>query len=134
MYHRNDGKDENSIIQNRFTAYLVSAITRRKADYLRVNQRKKTAEIPTDPDTLVLPENSDATSPEIVLSTLENAALLKVLSGISERDRFIFFAHALYRYSFDEIALKFGLGYQGVAAAYYRTCKKIRNATGGIEK
>lgn len=61
---------------------------------------------------------------------MENAALSDVLGSVSERDRYIFFSRALYQRNFDELALELGLGYQGVAAAYHRVCKKVRNATG----
>ena len=33
MYIRNDGKGESNITQNGFTAYLLSAVAHRKADY-----------------------------------------------------------------------------------------------------
>ena len=52
MYIRNEGKGENNVTQNRFTAYLLSAITRRKTDYLRAKQRQQTREVLTDPDDL----------------------------------------------------------------------------------
>lgn len=32
--------------------------------------------------------------------------------------------------SFHELALELDLGYQGVAAAYHRVCKKVKEATG----
>lgn len=130
MYQRNDGKGEDNIIRNRFTAYLVSALVRRKSDFLRARQRRSNTELPTDPDDLVAPENADIDDPETLLCVIENAALSDVLNRISERDRYIFFSHALYQRSFDELASELNLGYQGVAAAYHRVCKKVRNATG----
>lgn len=130
MYPRNDGKGEDNIIQNRFTAYLVSALTRRKSDFLRTRHRRSNTELPTDPDDLVAPKNADIDNPETLLCVIENAALSDVLNRISERDRYIFFSHALYHRGFDELAIELNLGYQGVAAAYHRVCKKVRNATG----
>ena len=35
MYIRNDGKGESNITQNGFTAYLLSAVAHRKADYAK---------------------------------------------------------------------------------------------------
>lgn len=130
MYQRNDGKGDDNIIQNRFTAYLVSALVRRKSDFLRARRRRNNTEIPTDPDNLATSKNADNDDPEMLLCIMENAALSDVLSSISERDRYIFFSRALYQRSFDELALELGLGYQGVATAYHRVCKKVRNATG----
>ena len=64
------------------------------------------------------------------LKSIENAALEEVLNRISERDRYIFFSRALHGRSFHELALELDLGYQGVAAAYHRVCKKVKEATG----
>lgn len=41
MYIRNDGKGESNITQNGFTAYLLSAVAHRKADYLHAKQRRQ---------------------------------------------------------------------------------------------
>ena len=43
MYIRNDGKGESNITQNGFTAYLLSAVAHRKADYYRVCKKVKEA-------------------------------------------------------------------------------------------
>ena len=43
---------------------------------------------------------------------------------------YIFFSRALHGRSFHELALELDLGYQGVAAAYHRVCKKVKEATG----
>ena len=50
MYIRNDGKGESNITQNGFTAYLLSAVAHRKADYLHAKQRRQAREVLTDPD------------------------------------------------------------------------------------
>ena len=130
MYIRNDGKGESNITQNRFTAYLLSAITRRKTDYLRAKQRRQTREVLTDPDDLSTEEGPGISDPADLLCCIENAALEEVLNRISERDRYIFFSRALHGRSFHELALELDLGYQGVAAAYHRVCKKVKEATG----
>ena len=44
MYIRNDGKGESNITQNGFTAYLLSAVAHRKADYLHAKQRRQARE------------------------------------------------------------------------------------------
>ena len=36
MYTKNNGSGENNVIQNRFTAYLLTAIHRKKATYLSI--------------------------------------------------------------------------------------------------
>lgn len=124
MYYRNDGKGESNITQNGFTAYLLSAVAHRKADYLHAKQRRQEREVLTDPDDLSTEEAPGISDPTDLLCCIENAALEEALSRISERDRYIFFSRALHGRSFHELALELDLGYQGVAAAYHRVCKK----------
>lgn len=130
MYIKNNGKGENNATQNRFTAYLLSAIVHRKTDYLHAKQRQQMREILTDPDDLSTEECPDISNPSDLLCCIENAALEEVLNHISERDRYIFFSRALHGRSFHELALELDLGYQGVVAAYHRVCKKVKEATG----
>ena len=130
MYIRNDGKGESNITQNGFTAYLLSAVAHRKADYLHAKQRRQAREVLTDPDDLSTEESPGISDPTDLLCCIENAALEEVLNRISERDRYIFFSRALHGRSFHELALELDLGYQGVAAAYHRVCKKVKEATG----
>ena len=53
MYTKNNGSGENNVIQNRFTAYLLTAIHRKKAAYLGACSRRREMELPTDPDDIV---------------------------------------------------------------------------------
>ena len=39
VWHRNEGQDENDVLQNKFTAYLLSAVKRRKALYIDTAMR-----------------------------------------------------------------------------------------------
>lgn len=48
MLFRNDGKGESNIIQNQFTAYLVSALRRKKRDVLQVWMRVSENEFSVD--------------------------------------------------------------------------------------
>lgn len=98
--------------------------------YLHAKQRRQAREVPTDPDDLSTEEAPGISDPTDLLCCIENAALEEVLNRISERDRYIFFSRALHGRSFHELALELDLGYQGVAAAYHRVCKKVKDATG----
>lgn len=53
MYTKNNGSGENNVIQNRFTAYLLTAIHRKKATYLGACSKRREMELPTDPDDIV---------------------------------------------------------------------------------
>ena len=114
MYMRNDGKGESNITQNGFTAYLLSAVARRKADYLHAKQRRQAREVLTDPDDLSTEESPGISDPTDLLCCIENAALEEALNRISERDRYIFFSRALHGRSFHELALELDLGYRAV--------------------
>ena len=87
MYIRNDGKGESNITQNGFTAYLLSAVAHRKADYLHAKQRRQAREVLTDPDDLSTEEAPGISDPTDLLCCIENAALEEALNRISERDR-----------------------------------------------
>ena len=79
MYIRNDGKGESNITQNGFTAYLLSAVAHRKADYLHAKQRRQAREVLTDPDDLSTEEAPGISDPTDLLCCIENAALEEVL-------------------------------------------------------
>ena len=126
MYTKNNGSGENNVIQNRFTAYLLTAIHRKKATYLGACSKRREMELPTDLDAMV---NSagDAPSP---FPLFENDALEEALQKLSQRDRYIFLAHALYQRDFGDLAAELGLTYQGAATAYHRARKKIKDPFG----
>lgn len=65
-----------------------------------------------------------ASSPESL--ALDSIALAQALEQLSERDRRIFLAQAMGNHSFEELAAELGLGYKGVAAAYYRAIQKLK--------
>ena len=74
MYIRNDGKGESNITQNGFTAYLLSAVAHRKADYLHAKQRRQAREVLTDPDDLSSEEVPGISDPTDVRCCIGNAA------------------------------------------------------------
>ena len=129
MYIRNDGKGESNITQNGFTAYLLSAVAHRKADYLHAKQRRQAREVLTDPDDLSTEEAPGISDPTDLLCCIENAALEEVLNRISERDRYIFFSRALHGRSFHELALELDLEYCGGQ----RLCLHRQGAGAGLQ-
>lgn len=132
MYIRNNGKGESNITQNRFTAYLLTAISRKKADYLRNRAQRERIELPADIDHTAFDKRSlEMELSELWPSGCENEVLNTTLMSLVERDRYIFIAHALYQRDFEELSAELDLGYQGVAAVYYRVRKKIRKALEG---
>ena len=128
MWHKNNGKSETEIIQNRFTAYLATAVQRRRNDYIQQMDRRQQIESLTE-DFLFMPECSieqDMFLGLPILMQLEDSALLQALKELSERERYIFLARVLDGKSFETLAEETELGYKGVTAVYYRTAQKIR--------
>ena len=128
VWQRNEGHEEDDVLQNRFTAYLLSAVQRRKAQYI---------------DTLMKVQQTSTLIEETVMDTefdlegeasqgiplymrLQNEKLFLSLSRLTERERYVFFTRALDERCLDELAAELGLSYKGVAAIYYRTIQKIR--------
>lgn len=133
MRFRNDGKDEASMVQNRFTKYLVVAVHRKKSAVLQARRKIRDAESSTN-DWDALPEiaiEEDDTQQVSSPLDLENAALSRALAQLKERERYIFFAHILDEKGFSDLAAELGMGYKGVAAAYYRTIEKIKKEMRG---
>lgn len=133
MYTKNNGSGENNLIQNRFTAYLLTAIRRKKATYLGACSKRREMELPTAPDDIVsvldamVNSTGDTPSP---LPLLENDVLEEALQKLCQRDRYIFLVHALYQRDFGDLASELGLTYQGVATAYHRARKRIKDILG----
>ena len=128
MWQKNNGKSETEILQNQFTAYLATAVQRRRNDYLQQMDRRQQIESLTE-DFMFMPECSieqDMLLGLPVLMQLEDSALLHALRELSERERYIFLARAVDGKSFETLAEETGMGYKGVAAVYYRTVQKIK--------
>lgn len=132
MWQKNNGKSETEIIQNQFTAYLATAVQRRRNDYIQQMNRRQQTETLTDGFPF-MPECSieqDMLLGLPVLMQIEDSALFRALKELSERERYIFLERTLEGKSFEMLAQETGLGYKGVSAVYYRTVQKIKRKTG----
>lgn len=133
VWHRNNGHDNDEIIQNKFTAYLLSAVKRRRAKYIDDALRNQNlAELiertVADEDNLFDVERVLDTP---VYIRLQDEMLYQAIFELSERERYVFFNRVLEEKSLDELAADLGLSYKGVAAVYYRTVEKIRKKMRG---
>ena len=128
MWQKNNGKSETEIVQNRFTAYLATAVKRHRNDYLQQQDRHQQIESLTEdyPFLLEYSIEQDMLLGLPVLMQLEDSALLCALKELSERERYIFLARALDGKGFEVLAEETGMGYKGVSAVYYRTVQKIK--------
>ena len=123
MWQRNNGQAEDDL-QFRFTAYLVSAVKRRRKDYLIQLYKRSSIESTVEVVLDRLP----------LMDVIENGALLEALQKLNERERQIFLARTLEEEDFETLGAKFGLSYKGAAALYYRTIQKIRKSIEGGDK
>lgn len=127
MRQRNNGQDENEILQNQFTAYLATAVIRRRKDYLEKISRHN-VEYLTDS---VLPEFEYTLEQEVFSDLplemqLEDRALIKALKELNPKERHVFLGRVLDGKDFESMAEELGLGYKGIAAVYYRAIHKIK--------
>lgn len=132
MLFRNDGKGESNAVQNRFTAYVVLAVQRKKSAVLR--HRREIAEfefsVDFDDDLVWMKEQEDSGFTELMMR-FEIAAFEQALNRLSERDRYILVARLLHMRDFSELAQELGISYKGVTAVYYRAIQKIRKELRG---
>lgn len=84
MWQKNNGKSESEIVQNLFTAYLTTAVRRRRNDYIQQAARLQQKEDVTDS----LPYNQEQGTEEDMFRglplpmQLEDSALIERRQGI----------------------------------------------------
>ena len=133
VWHRNEGQDNDDILQNKFTAYLLSAVKRRRALYIdnALRNQKLTEMIEATVTDDAFEFNSEFSLDAPLYMRIQNEKLYQALFELSERERYVFFNRVLEEKSLDELAEELGLSYKGAAAVYYRTVERIRNKMRG---
>ena len=132
-WQRNEGREQDEVLQNKFTAYLLSAVQRRKALYIdtlvKAQQISHLIEETAMDSTFKLEQEALQGIP--LYMRIQNEKLFWSLSHLKERERYVFFNRALDERSLDELAAELGLSYKGVAAIYYRAIQKIKKKMKG---
>jgi len=135
MYKRNEGIDESSIIQNKFTSYLVLAVRGRKNDYLESKIKIQQCERSLDEmsknniEAFIIEPDMSLELP--LLEQIENVKLHKALKKAKIKDLYILFAKVLEDRSFVEIGAELGIKPNTAAVIYYRFIKRLQNELGG---
>ena len=133
VWQRNEGHEQDEILQNKFTAYLLAAVQRRKAQY--IDNLMKAQQITTLIEETSMDNTFDLEQEALqgipLYMRLQNEKLFWSLSTLTERERYVFFNRALDERSLDELAAELGLSYKGVAAIYYRAIQKIKKKMKG---
>ena len=133
MWERNDGTNESNILQNQFTAYLITAIRRKKIQYIRLKKQMRQNEISLEiqENFMSLSDESDMVDNLPFFEQFENVNLQQFLKKAKKRDLYIFLAKALEGRSFVEIATELGIGYNTVASVYYRMIDRLKKELRG---
>lgn len=133
VFQRNEGYEQDEILLNRFTAYLLSGVQRRKAQY--IDSKVKEQQISVLIEERAVDKTFDLEQETLqgipLYMRLQNEKLYASLGQLSERERYVFFNRALDERSLDELASELGLSYKGVAAIYYRAIQKIKKKMKG---
>ncbi len=128
MFKKNNGSNEQDILQNQFTSYLSFAVSNARIDFIRAKIARLKREQTTDQYELLF--TGETFELEIFM---ENEVLSQAIKDIREKERYVFLARVLEEKKFKEIAEELGMGEKGVAAIYYRTVKKLRGILEGGE-
>lgn len=132
MGHKNNGQGEDNVLQNQFTAYLLTALRRKKRDYVNKQTQITGHELSTDFQTAQFPDDTvDSIDRDIMA---EDLALMQTLAGLTAQERYILFEHILNGRGYDALTKPLGLRYSGVSAAYHRVIRKLQKELGGEEK
>lgn len=128
MQFKNAGNTEDQALQNRFTAYVLVAIRRKREEYSAKRARTAVAEQTMDADLLLTLRSAGEVcrleqymEKQFILDALAHA-----MYQLSEKERSIVMEHLLLAWTFSEIAAAHGMQYKAVAAVYYRAIQKIR--------
>ena len=136
MWQRNDGKGEVNLLQNQFTNYLVTAVKRKKSDYLRGKEHLRRQELALELQDfdLIFQFDADIEGGLSLVEQIESPALLQALTDAKERERYIFLGRVLDERSFGQLSSELGITYKATTHAYYRFVEKLRKQLGGEDK
>lgn len=136
MWKRNNGKGETNVLQNRFTRYLVTAVKRQKVSYVRSRRQLSGIERPLEmqENQLLFQTEPDMLENLPLSQKLENQKLQSAIKEMKEKERYIFLERVLSDKNFSELSAELGIGYKGVATAYYRAVQKIKEYMKETEK
>jgi RNA polymerase sigma factor, sigma-70 family len=120
----NNEFDGDHAVQNRFTAYLQTAVKHCKSRYLikKYNMIKQEYLYGDDTELIDSIEDHSIVNPY----QIENDELIQALSVLTPREQQIVLRRAILEESFLDIADYVGMKYVTVKAIYYRALKKLR--------
>ena len=133
IWKKYEDQTRDEVLQNRFTAYLTSAVSRRRAEYIdKLIQLQNQLNFNS---ANIVDKNFDVEE-EVLKSfplhlQIQNEDLFLSIAELSEQERYILFNRALGELSLNEMATELGMNYKTVAAVYYRTIQKLKKRMQG---
>lgn len=139
VWKKYEDQTRDEVLQNRFTAYLTSAVNRQRAAYIDKQIRLQNIINTINIDLSNVEDESFDLEAEALKSfpmhlQFQNEDLFLSIAELSERERYVFFNRALGELSLDEMAAELGISYKAVASVYYRTIQKLKRKMQGGAK
>lgn len=134
VWKKYEDQTKDEVVQNRFTAYLNSAVNRQRGYYItKINSLNRIMNF----EEIIKPRfdlEKEAFNDLPLSLRIENEDLFLAVAELSEKERYVFFRKALGELTMDEMAKELGISYKGVASIYYRTIQKLRKRMQGGKK
>lgn len=139
VWKKYEDQTRDEVLQNRFTAYLTSAVNRQRAAYIDKQICLQSIINIINIDLSNVEDESFDLETEALKSfpmhlQIQNEDLFLSIAELSERERYVFFNRALGELSLDEMAAELGISYKAVASVYYRTIQKLKRKMQGGAK
>ncbi len=121
MFNKNNGINQDEILQNQFTAYLKKAVHNRRLRYLSKKNRREENEISQYDLEAYIADNTD-----FMQELADYEAIQQALRSIKEKERRLVIARIVENKSFHEIASELDMSYKATTSLYYRVMKRMK--------
>lgn len=136
VWKKYEDQTRDEVIQNRFTAYLQSAVSRQRAAYIdKLNRMKGFVNLDlSNVEDIRYDLEAEAMKSFPLHLQIQNEDLFLSIAELTEREQYVFFRRALGELSMEEMAVELGMSYKAVAATYYRAIRKLKKRMqGGVK-
>lgn len=124
MKHVTPQESDLPLVQQQWTSYLLKAVSRRRAVYLRKLAHISDAEVSIEDELWKMTRNDQIPGPEVHMPL--SVSLQEAIEALPERTRLIVQMKAFQGYTFLDIAQKLGMPANTVKTVFYTATKKLR--------
>ncbi|WP_455616883.1 hypothetical protein [Eisenbergiella sp.] len=135
-------------LQNRFSAYVVAAVTNRRTRYLENKNRVKEREyavIEMHDRTYtdfseefnkyvmdqIIQESGEISKQQKIISLTQEQKLISTIAGLKKREKALIFGRVFEELEFEELGKRHDISGKQAEMAYYYAIRKIRKQMGG---